>query len=75
MKTFLKASAALMLCIILCFSSVIADTEIAKAPERNQAVRVMLTRLSVTDRIDLTLASPYQATTASGAQLGLPEGT
>lgn len=45
------------------------ESELPSAEARSQLVRVYLSRLGLTDRMDLTLASPYTVTTETGASL------
>ncbi len=49
--------------------------EIPSAKERSQMVRVHLTRLGVTDRLDLTLDCDYHLTTQQGTQLYFHRGS
>lgn len=49
--------------------------EIGQASERNQHVRVYLSRLGITDRIDLTLESSYQMQTDHGVNLHFQPGS
>ena len=46
-----------------------ADSELPSAPAGDQIVRVHLSRLGITDRMDITLISPYVLTTENGDQL------
>lgn len=52
-----------------------ADEELSSAGYRDQMVRVHLTRMALTDRIDLTLTSPYLLTNLQKEQIFLKEGT
>lgn len=63
--------AVLLLLPLLSF----ADEELSSAGYRDQMVRVHLTRMALTDRIDLTLTSPYLLTNQQKEQIFLKEGT
>lgn len=45
------------------------------APDRSQLVRVHLTRLGLTDRLDVTLTAPYLLTTSDDTQLYFQSGS
>ena len=51
-----------------------ADEELPAAGYREQMIRVYLTRMALTDRIDLTLISPYVLTNQHKEQIYLKEG-
>ena len=56
-----KRAAALLLLLTLltCLTILPAEGEITQAQARNQVERVFLTRLNLSDRLDITLLSPY----------------
>ncbi len=64
----------LMLCLLIPHMSV-ADEALPAAPHRNQIVRVWLSRMGITDRLDVTLASPYLLVTESGTEISFPAGS
>ena len=60
----------LMLALPLCAAQA-QDMTLPSAGARDQTVRVYLSRLNLTDRMDLTLVSAYSVHTQAGAQLPL----
>lgn len=53
----------------------LADESLPSADFRNPMIRVHLTRMNLSDRIDLSLISPYLLTNLDGEQICLKEGT
>ena len=51
------------------------ETALPSAGERDQTIRVYLSRLNLTDRMDLTLASAYSVNTQAGAQMHFQAGS
>lgn len=64
----------LVLTLPLCIACAQEQT-LPSAGTRDQTVRVYLSRLNLTDRMDLTLISPYSVTTQQGAQLHFQAGS
>ena len=64
----------LMLALPLCAAQA-QDMTLPSAGARDQTVRVYLSRLNLTDRMDLTLISPYSVTTQLGARLHFQAGS
>lgn len=64
----------LVLTLPLCIACAQEQT-LPSAGTRDQTVRVYLSRLNLTDRMDLTLVSPYSVTTQQGAQLHFQAGS
>ncbi len=49
--------------------------EVPYTQARDQTIRVRLTRLGLTDRLDVTLTAPYQLETGNGTKIYIPEGS
>lgn len=64
----------LMLALPLCAAQA-QDMTLPSAGARDQTVRVYLSRLNLTDRMDLTLVSAYSVHTQAGAQLHFQAGS
>lgn len=64
----------LMLALPLCAAQA-QDMTLPSAGARDQTVRVHLSRLNLTDRMDLTLVSAYSVHTQAGAQLHFQAGS
>ncbi len=64
----------LMLALPLCAAQA-QDMMLPSAGARDQTVRVYLSRLNLTDRMDLTLVSAYSVHTQAGAQLHFQAGS
>ena len=64
----------LMLALPLCAAQA-QDMTLPSAGARDQTVRVYLSRLNLTDRMDLTLISAYSVHTQAGAQLHFQAGS
>ena len=64
----------LMLALPLCAAQA-QDMTLPSAGARDQTVRVYLSRLNLTDRMDLTLVSAYSVHTRAGAQLHFQAGS
>lgn len=64
----------LVLTLPLCIACAQEQT-LPSAGTRDQTVRVYLSRLNLTDRMDMTLISPYSVTTQQGAQLHFQAGS
>ncbi len=60
---------------VLSFFALAQEKETPSAGERDQTVRVHLSRLGVTDRMDLTLVSAYSASTQEGTALHFQAGS
>ena len=52
-----------------------AEDNIPEAGIRNPVVRVLLSRMNLTDRLDLTLVSPYMLVSPKGADVYLRPGS
>lgn len=72
-KRLICALAAIVLAVV-CVPMARAD-DIEQAQQRSQTVRVYLSRLGLTDRMDITLASPYGVKLSSGEALRFPAGS
>lgn len=53
----------LLMAMLLCIPVISIANEIEPAQERSPLIRVCLTKLGLTDRLDLTLTAPYQLST------------
>ena len=67
---------ALMIALVLPLCAACAQEQtLPSAGTRDQTVRVYLSRLNLSDRMDLTLISPYSVTTQQGARLHFQAGS
>ena len=67
---------ALMIALVLQLCAACAQEQtLPSAGTRDQTVRVYLSRLNLSDRMDLTLISPYSVTTQQGARLHFQAGS
>jgi len=61
-----------VLMILFCLPSFSGAQEISNVERRNQMIRVHLTRLGLTDRLDLSLTVPYQLELENGGKIFIP---
>lgn len=66
---FQNACSWLLAVLIMCVPMMVTAQGLDAAQERNQLVRVYLSRLGVMDRMDVTLTAPYQLSTENGGNL------
>ena len=64
-----------MLCLLIRFSLPVSSASASPAEQAAPSVRVLLQRLSLTDRADLTLTGPYTASWGKDSRMLLPGGT
>ena len=70
----IRQAACLLLCLALCLSAFpAAPAEQAEAPA--PTVRVLLRRLALTDRIDLTLSGAFTAAWGKDGRMRIPDGS
>jgi len=66
----LRKTGCMLMCILLLVPMIFASAqELKTAGEREQHVRVLLSRLKLTDRMDLTLTASYQLLMSNGSQM------
>ena len=58
-----------MLMILFCLPAFSDAQEITNAEKRNQMIRVYLSRLGLTDRLDVTVTVPYQLELENGGEI------
>lgn len=76
LERWLAALTALLLCFAPAVPSRAESAPISSAGERiDPLVRVLLRRLQITDRIDVSLSSAYRLRTEQGTELYLPGGS
>jgi len=59
--------------IVFAMQISVADEGIPFANAKSQVIRVLLTRLKLTDRMDVTLSSPYVLSTSDGSEIHFQE--
>lgn len=74
-RNLIRMAAAALMAVMLALPLGGVAQDMPTAGERSQIVRVLLSRLGLTDRMDITLVSPYSAATQEGANLHFQAGS
>ena len=73
-RNLIRMAALALMAVMLALPLGGMAQDMPTAGERSQIVRVLLSRLGLTDRMDITLVSPYTAVTQEGANPHLRAG-
>ncbi len=71
----LSSALCALITLVLAAIAAYAEMPIKQADERDQDIRVLLTRLSLSDRIDITLSSAYALKTDDGSDVRFSGGS
>ncbi len=75
-RSFLRKTCCLMICFLWLIPVLLASAqELKPSGAREQNVRVLLSRLKLDDRMDITITSPYQLLLSNGTLMYLHSGS